>query len=246
MSVIDVVTELRRAHALLVDALAATAHAEQAIDDGTTTFDTATTGSTQPAVESARHCALAATNDIHAARTALLAAQNILDAYCREIAGHGIIDDTTITDRHPETEPHDIATRPIQRPDAPAERYGAEITELQRGGAKISPDRVVRAARHQRGHLVWLELGHEGSSGQAHIVRSKRTREFGNYGIPRHRIIDVIFDCLEHGDQVGTLDDGEVYEVECGDGEKRPITIVVADNGYIVTAYPIGRRRYTL
>ncbi|MBB5921847.1 hypothetical protein FHR81_002887 [Actinoalloteichus hoggarensis] len=142
----------------------------KAIDDGTTTFDTATTGSTQPAVDSARHCALAATDELHAARTALLAAQRVFDAYCHQIAGHGITDDTTISNqptRHPEPPPHGTA-RPTDRPDTPAERYAAEIGGLQRGGAKISPDRVVRVARHQHGHLVWLEEGHVDRSGKAH------------------------------------------------------------------------------
>ncbi|APU22129.1 hypothetical protein [Actinoalloteichus sp. GBA129-24] len=138
MSVIEVVAELRRAYALLVDALAATAHAEQAIDDGSTTFDAATTGSTQPAVDSARHCALAAADDIRAARAALVAAQDVIDAYCQEIAGHGIIDGTTITGPTGTKPTPPPATSPPNQPSAPAPPQSATSPRSPNSNAAAS------------------------------------------------------------------------------------------------------------
>ncbi|APU17923.1 hypothetical protein UA75_30185 [Actinoalloteichus sp. GBA129-24] len=61
-------------------------------------------------------------------------------------------------------------------------------------------------------------------------------------GVSPDHVIDLIFDLIENHVPVGQSGkDGAVYETEVN-GEVRPICVVVGSNGYIVTAYPIGRK----
>ncbi|WP_157442295.1 hypothetical protein [Actinoalloteichus fjordicus] len=89
---------------------------------------------------------------------------------------------------------------------------------------------------------MWLELGHEDFSGQAHILKPSRVEQFEKGGISREDITDLVFSCLEREKCVGHHKDAEVYEFE-RDGEIRRIAILVGSNGYLVTAYFFGRKR---
>lgn len=115
----------------------------------------------------------------------------------------------------------------------------ALIAEVRRQGHKISPERVVRIARVRDGRVVWLEEGDD-RSGLRHIMEPKKVREFDRTGIPRNRIIDLVFDALVNGSPVGFMGvDRPVYEVET-EGRVRRIAITISDNGYIVGANPIS------
>ncbi|ASO19539.1 hypothetical protein AHOG_09475 [Actinoalloteichus hoggarensis] len=96
--------------------------------------------------------------------------------------------------------------------------------------------------RHRRGHLVWLETGDPDHAGEAHILRQKRREEFADAAIAEHEIIDVVFHCLRHGRFVGKHKAAEVYEIEIH-GRSIRIAITIGDNGFIVTAHPISRKR---
>ncbi|APU14079.1 MULTISPECIES: hypothetical protein [Actinoalloteichus] len=241
---------LHRAHALLTQARQATIQADAAIADGAVVFSAATHGSTQPEVAQINQLAVRSTEDVRAARALRGGAQEIIDGYCRHIAGHGIGDaETSPPGVSPAGPAGPSASWPVDpNPSAdvsssdPEVRYAEWITELKRGGTKISPARIVRMIRHRCGHLVWLETGDPDHAGQAHILRPKRRKEFADAAIPEHEIIDVVFRCLRRGRFVGKHKAAEVYEIEIHGGSIR-IAITIGDNGFIVTAHPISRKR---
>ncbi|APU16059.1 hypothetical protein [Actinoalloteichus fjordicus] len=154
MSVTDVVEQLRQAHALLTEARRATAEADAAITDGATVFATATLGSAQPEVEQVNHLARASGEEVRAAHALFGQAQDLIDGYCHEIAGHGIGDAGVLPSVSSSTE--ETTTRPpstspptdTDRQPAPEVRYAEEIAELRRKGTKISPEKVIRMGRH--------------------------------------------------------------------------------------------------
>ncbi|APU22125.1 hypothetical protein UA75_20680 [Actinoalloteichus sp. GBA129-24] len=240
------VEQLRQAHALLTEARRATAEADAAITDGAAVFATATLSSAQPEVEQVNHLARASGEEVRAAHALFGQAQDLIDGYCHEIAGHGINDAGVLPSVSSSTE--ETTTRPpstspptdTDRQPAPEVRYAEEIAELRRKGTKISPEKVIRMGRHQQGHLVWLETGDIDSRGNAHILRPKRARQFADKGVPQHRVVDLIFTGIEHGEHVGYVGvDREVYEVEF-DGERRRFGVLISSNGYIVTAHPLS------
>ncbi|ASO21241.1 hypothetical protein AHOG_18080 [Actinoalloteichus hoggarensis] len=230
MSVTDVVEQLRRAHALLSDARRATARADAAITDGAEVFATATAGSTRSEVEQINHLARASGNDVRAAHALFGQAQDLIDGYCHGIAGHGVGDPGVLSSVASSTE--ETTTRPpsagpladAERGSAPEVRYAEEIAELRRKETKISPEKVIRVGRHQQGHLVWLEVGDIDFSGQAHILRPKREREFAKKGVPLHRVVDLIFAGIERGEHIGYSGQGsEVYDVDLVGDRKRVV-----------------------
>ncbi|APU13555.1 hypothetical protein [Actinoalloteichus fjordicus] len=247
MSVTDVVAQLRQAHALLTAARLATAQADAAIVDGAMIFAAATAGSTQPEVAGIADLARLSSEDVRTADALFAQTQALIDTYCHDIAGVGAGEPTAADFRGRATEEavpsHPPASATTDETEPPEVRYAGWIAELRRSGAKISPERVIRMTRHRDGRLVWLEEGHENSSGRAHILRPERIDEFAGSGIPERRVLDVIFNEIENGSLVRTSGNGgEVYEVPTEVGP-RLIKIVIASNGYIVTSHPMGRRR---
>ncbi|AOS61037.1 hypothetical protein [Actinoalloteichus hymeniacidonis] len=246
MSVTEVVAQLQRAHALLTEARHAAAVADAAISDGAAVFATATTGSTQPEVTQINRLAVRSGQDVRAAHDLFAQAQDRIDRYCQEIAGHGIGGGSSSLLA---STSDDNATRPpllttpandTNRHPDPAIRYAEEIAEIRRNGSKISPEKVVRVGRHWQGHLIWLEEGDRYTAGRAHILRENRVGNFEEVGLPETQVIDTIFELLENGPIAGYCgEDGEVYEIEINKNPRR-IAIVVSDNGFIVTSYPLS------
>ncbi|ASO22832.1 hypothetical protein FHR81_005103 [Actinoalloteichus hoggarensis] len=242
MSVSDVVGQLRRAHALLTEARRATIVADAAITDGAEVFGAATVGSSQPEVARINRLARASGVEVRAAHVLFGRAQDLIDGYCHEIAGHGIGDAGPPVAVSPSAD--DTATRPPPPDQLPPDqlppevRYAEQIAELRRDGVKISPEKVVRVGRHQRGHLVWLERGDIESRGEAHILRPDRAEQFEKKGVPADRIVELIFAGIERGRHIGYVRrDCEIYEVDC-EGRPQRFAVVIADNGFIVTAHP--------
>ncbi|APU19330.1 hypothetical protein [Actinoalloteichus sp. GBA129-24] len=229
MSVTDVVARLRQAHALLTEARHATTQADAAITDGATLFANATAGSTQPEVGHINHLATASSEDVRTAHALLLGAQEVIDAYCHDIAGHGIGDSST-----------DIAqssSSSAPKITEPENRYTDWIAELRRSGTKVSPDRIVWMIRHQDGHLVWLEVGTD-RSGLRHVLTTTRIGNFSDQGVPVSRIPTLLREGIEHGQLVGYQRDREVYEIDI-DGTRMRFAVLIGSNGYIITAHPI-------
>ncbi|APU13380.1 hypothetical protein [Actinoalloteichus fjordicus] len=245
MSVTDVVARLRQAHALLTEARHATTQADAAITDGATLFANATAGSTQPEVGHINHLATASSTEVRAANALFAQAQDLIDAYCHDIAGHGIGDHGNTSSTSPRNGPsahvEAQATPSLNTAtEDPETSYAGWIAELRRTGTKISPERIIRMARHRDGHLVWLEEGTEGSSGLAHILRPKRQNDFEETGTPAKQVADLIISAIERGSLAGYCGkDAEVYDVDFG-GKKRRVAIVISKNGYIVTSYPMN------
>ncbi|APU22121.1 hypothetical protein [Actinoalloteichus sp. GBA129-24] len=243
MSVTDVVEQLRQAHALLTEARRATAEADAAITDGAAVFATATLGSAQPEVEQVNHLARASGEEVRAAHALFGQAQDLIDGYCHEIAGHGVGDagpPVVVSPSADETVRSPSTSSPPPDRVAPEVRYAEQIAELRRNGVKISVERIVRMTRHRDGRIVWLELGDEGS-GLGHINRPFRKGNFEDLGTPPHRVPGLIFAGIERGDLIGyTGRDREVYDVEF-DGSMRRFSVLFGSNGYIVTSHPMNR-----
>lgn len=104
------------------------------------------------------------------------------------------------------------------------------IAELP-NGTNITPDEVVTILRTSDGQVVWLETGNS-RAGLQHI-NERHTDEFAEFGVQEADIPDFIEQALSDGNRIGTYNGAPVYLV--GD---TPVTVVVGDNGYIVTAYP--------
>ncbi|ASO19490.1 hypothetical protein FHR81_000833 [Actinoalloteichus hoggarensis] len=249
MSVTDVVAQLRQAHALLTQARHATRQADAAITDGAAIFATATHDSTQPEVAQANHLATRSAEDVRAAHALLAGAQDVIDGYCRDIAGHGIGEGGSLVSVLPPI--GDTRTRPPPStgPPPPADehtdpqiRYADEIAELRRRGAEVKPHDVVRAERLDDGRIVWIENG-DGDSGRNHILLPRRVRNFEEVHIPREEIENLLFAALRSGTVVGHCGrDRPVYEVEYL-GERRRVAVNTTTEGKIYGANPIARRR---
>lgn len=135
---------------------------------------------------------------------------------------------------------------PLKSTETPRQRSSAPdpalITEVQRQGHKITPDRVVRIARTRDDRVVWLEEGDD-RSGLQHLMRPDRIADFDGSGIAKKDVVDVVFTALLTGRPVGTSSrDRVVYEISYR-GHTRRIAISLSDNGYIVGANPISLTR---
>ncbi|APU12695.1 MULTISPECIES: hypothetical protein [Actinoalloteichus] len=246
MSVTEIVAKLRQAYALVTQARREAARAADAITDGAAIVGAATAGSTQPHVDQITHHARAAGDDVQTADAMLRQAQDVIDAYCHSIAGHGIAEAGGGTSGppsapHSSAEPSTGPQPPPPPPDHTADpgvKYADWIAELRRSGTKISTDKIVRMTRLRNGRLVWLETGTK-NSGLGHVMSDGRPEQFEYLGTPREQLPALIIAALERGRVVGYSGrDRPVYEVDIGDGPRR-IAITVSSNGYIVGAHPI-------
>ncbi|AOS64154.1 hypothetical protein [Actinoalloteichus hymeniacidonis] len=134
MGVADVVEQLRRAHALVLEARRAAVIADAAIADGASVFATATQGSNQPEVQQINSHAQAAAEDVRTAGELLDGAQELIDAYCRSIAGHGV-DAPALS----------AAAVPAPQAIAPPIRQRASRTSASRPG-RTAPEPTSQAA----------------------------------------------------------------------------------------------------
>ena len=120
-----------------------------------------------------------------------------------------------------------------------AERQ-AMIAEVVAARHKISPNAVVHVARAPDGQVVWLERG-DGRTGLSHLLRAERIADFVAVGVAPADIPGLAVRAILEGVPTGRSGrDGTVYDVDIGGGRHRDIIVVVAPNGYIVTAYPAG------
>jgi hypothetical protein len=124
--------------------------------------------------------------------------------------------------------------------ETPAELVAA----LRRQGVKHTPEAIVRIEHMPDGRIVFLEQGKvnvKRESGLAHILK-KHEKQFADLGITRDAIPEFVFKLLREAEAIGKHGgDGVVYRTVVN-GETRHFVIVVSDNGYIVTAYPLRQR----
>lgn len=120
------------------------------------------------------------------------------------------------------------------------------VKELEVGGAKFSPEKMVGITKTPEGKVVWLEEGGP-KSGLEHILHGNpekgtpgHLQDFANIGVQGGK--DGVAEFL-----LKTLRDETPMRIEAGggriyraflSGQERQIRIVVSDKGYIVTAYP--------
>ena len=105
------------------------------------------------------------------------------------------------------------------------------INELVSRGTNITPREVVIIFKAADGGIVWLEEGNS-SSGLQHI-KERHSDQFQTWGVQETEIPEFVQQAITDGNHIGTNNGAPVYLV--GD---TPVTIVVGDNGYVVTAYP--------
>lgn len=236
MTVTNVVEQLRRAHALVAEARAAAVRAEIAIGEGGEIFDGATRGSIWPQVVQMRRLSHDAGDDVRLANAALGEALDIIDGYCRSIAGHGIAGVVTGADQVEGASSGPAGERAGRTPDAEL------IAERVQAGVVIRPGSVDRISRLPDGRTVWAERG-SSNGGVEHILSKRRIEDFANVGVPKDRMLDLVFAALERGTVVGYSGiDRPVYEVVF-EGERRRVAITVTDTGLIVGAHPISLKR---
>ena len=120
------------------------------------------------------------------------------------------------------------------------------IQETIAQGKKINPKKVVFITRDPNGRIVWLEEGltskesteaDKTPTGLKHILE-EHTPDFCALGVEARAIPEFLKKLVESGEIIGRRNRGVVYRNPAGAG-KRPIEIVVASNGYIVTAFPL-------
>ncbi len=118
-----------------------------------------------------------------------------------------------------------------------------DIEYLNRCGAKYDKDFLVFVIRGSPNKPIWLEEGNE-RSGLTHILdggnhRRGHAEHFMNkFGISREDVPRFIKDTITEGKLISSAPDpnggyDHIYFYKGGN-----IKIVIADDGYIVTAYP--------
>ncbi|MCP2168755.1 hypothetical protein [Goodfellowiella coeruleoviolacea] len=122
----------------------------------------------------------------------------------------------------------------------PAPVDPALIAEVQRAGHKITPERVIRIGRDQRGRIVWLEEGTP-KSGARHILAEDRVGDFERCGVRQEDILDVVFRAVTVGRPVGVRGRGRVVHALTHQGRSIMVAVSVGDNGYLVGANPFNR-----
>lgn len=109
------------------------------------------------------------------------------------------------------------------------------LEELKESGVKHNPEKIVRIGRDQNGNIKFLETG-DARSGLQHILE-RHTADFANRGITQGEIGSAVFDAVTKGRLVSSQGARPIYEVIIR-GQAQRMTVIVGDNGYIVTAYP--------
>lgn len=122
----------------------------------------------------------------------------------------------------------------------------ALISQVKTSGAKISEGNVVGITRTPGGKIDWLETGNP-SAGLEHIMNGDGTpgdighgQDFANIGIEgKDNVTKLIIDTLQDETPVAIRGGGGLVFNVTIDGTVRQILIVVGNNGFIITAYPL-------
>ncbi|WNZ24532.1 hypothetical protein HJG54_17855 [Leptolyngbya sp. NK1-12] len=147
----------------------------------------------------------------------------------------------------------------------------ALVERLSQGGIRFTRENIVRIAEappegilalsRTTGEVVavespiFLEIGtniqrtgqSDAGAGLVHIL-ARHESNFVDRGVPKEEIVDLIMKALTQGRNIGSDSaDGSryVYEVIDSLGRTQYLSIVVGDNGYVVTAFPTDRQVYT-
>ena len=149
---------------------------------------------------------------------------------------------------------------------SPAGAAGEPVSEAQRqalvaevaaGGGRIDAAEVVHIARAYDGRPVWLSRGN-GSAGLQHLLRAQRTLAFLDKRVAPTEIPGLALRALAEGPPIGRpkprnveedaalrrrgREPAFVYRVGVGGGRTINMVVVKAPNGFIVTAYPFGKK----
>ena len=115
----------------------------------------------------------------------------------------------------------------------------ALIEELAAAGVKFTEEKIVEIARSAAGKVVFLEQG-TAQSGLQHVILGHGD-DFARIGVSgESNITNLIINTLKTQTAVRTLAGGEQVFKVVVNGVERGLQIVVANNGYIVTAFPVG------
>lgn len=168
-----------------------------------------------------------------------------MEGYCWNIAGHGL---GAVAPLEAELRASSTDSSPTESPQTdaagiePTAQYAEWAAELEQTGADIDRTKVVRMIRLRDGRIAWLERGHP-RKGLDHILEKQKRDAFEGTGVPREKIVELVFAAIEHGVVVGYSGRNRpVYEVVF-DGETRRVAITIADDGGIIGAHPIPAKR---
>lgn len=113
------------------------------------------------------------------------------------------------------------------------------LDDLVKAGVKHTPEDIIDIRRLADGSIVFLEKGNA-RAGLQHIIQ-RHVDDFARKGISEAQIPNAIFEALTKGKVVGTSGTGRnvrsIYEF-IFNGQTHRIGIGIADNGFIVTAFP--------
>ena len=139
----------------------------------------------------------------------------------------------------------------------PEAQRQALVAEVAAGGGRIDPAEVVHIARAYDGRPVWLSRGN-GGAGLQHLLRAQRTLAFLDKRVAPTEIAGLALRALAEGPPIGRprprnmeedaalrrsgREPAFVYRVGVGGGRTINMVVVKAPNGFIVTAYPFGKK----
>ncbi len=117
------------------------------------------------------------------------------------------------------------------------------ISEMEKAGVKFSKENVVFVTKDGTGQTVWLETGDQ-SAGMQHIV-SRHADDFqAKHGVAKSEIASHLETVFRQGkveySRVTRNNGG--YERLYSYNGKYYLLSGVGQNGYIVSAYPIGEK----
>ncbi len=116
------------------------------------------------------------------------------------------------------------------------------LKELKERNVKFSKENLEFVIKLQNGEIIFLENGKD-DSGLRHIITEHASQFNDAFGIKEEELSSFLYDTIVKGDLVdsfkhyngkGQVDYHNVYKYY----EGHKVTIVIAENGYILTAYP--------
>lgn len=93
--------------------------------------------------------------------------------------------------------------------------------------------------------IIWLEIGVQEKKGWLHIVRPKRKADFISASI-EHPFVQISQALVDGSlvEQSVNLISMPVFIIQNDNGDAGLIVIIMSDQGFIVTAYPVGRQEW--
>jgi hypothetical protein len=111
------------------------------------------------------------------------------------------------------------------------------INELEQMGAKFTRESIINIIKTAEGRIVWLEKGNS-SVGLQHLMERHAT-DFAKWGLTSEtQVVDLIMQTIQKGGGVPYKDGGMLYDVIIN-GAVKHLNVVIGNNGFIVTGYPI-------